>query len=162
MGRTVKQRTMRKSTAVLVQSSRHRARGDLFRYRCHQPRFGHVPGLDRQGGRFVVPNDRLHLGGSLRPRHDRRDRVGIPQRSDGRASPGRLIRLPSRASRRDRCSVAGGRRGPCEVYWKYINGYCADEIVRTNPMSNGQRAGVRTGGARQIGSPVELWKPAIS
>jgi hypothetical protein len=57
MERTVKQRTMRKSTAVSVQSLRHRARGDLFRYRRHQPRFGDVPGVDRQGARSVVPND---------------------------------------------------------------------------------------------------------
>jgi hypothetical protein len=29
-------------------------------------------------------------------------------------------------------------------------------------MAGGQQPGERTGGARQIGSPVELWKPAIS
>jgi hypothetical protein len=162
MERTVKQRTMRKSTAVSVQSLRHRARGDLFRYRRHQPRFGDVPGVDRQGARSVVPNDRLHLGGPLRPRHDRSDRVGIPQRSDGRGSPGPLIRLPSRASRRDRSMMAAGRRGPCDVCWKYIDGYSADEIARRKQTAGSQQPGERTGGARQIGSPVELWKPAIS
>jgi hypothetical protein len=29
-------------------------------------------------------------------------------------------------------------------------------------MAGGQQTGERTGGARQIGSPVKLWKPAIS
>jgi hypothetical protein len=29
-------------------------------------------------------------------------------------------------------------------------------------MAGGQQAGERTGGARQIGSSVKLWKPAIS
>jgi hypothetical protein len=29
-------------------------------------------------------------------------------------------------------------------------------------MAGGQQVGERTGAARQIGSPVKLWKPAIS
>jgi hypothetical protein len=29
-------------------------------------------------------------------------------------------------------------------------------------MAGGQQAGERTGSARQIGSPVKLWKPVIS
>ena len=29
-------------------------------------------------------------------------------------------------------------------------------------MAGGQQAGERTGGARQIGSSVKLWKPATS
>jgi hypothetical protein len=29
-------------------------------------------------------------------------------------------------------------------------------------MAGGQQAGDRTGGATQLGSPVTLWKPAIS
>jgi hypothetical protein len=29
-------------------------------------------------------------------------------------------------------------------------------------MAGGKQAGERTGGARQIRSPVKLWKPAIS
>jgi hypothetical protein len=29
-------------------------------------------------------------------------------------------------------------------------------------MTGGQQAGERTGGGRQIGLPVKLWKPAIS
>ena len=29
-------------------------------------------------------------------------------------------------------------------------------------MAGGQHAGERTGGAKQIRSPVKLWKPAIS
>jgi hypothetical protein len=29
-------------------------------------------------------------------------------------------------------------------------------------MAGGQQTGERTGGVRQIGSPVKLWKPAIS
>ena len=29
-------------------------------------------------------------------------------------------------------------------------------------MAGGQQAGERTGGARQIGSPVKLWNPAIT
>jgi hypothetical protein len=37
-----------------------------------------------------------------------------------------------------------------------------DEIVRRSRMAGGQQAGERPGGARQIGSPVKLWKPAIS
>jgi hypothetical protein len=45
---------------------------------------------------------------------------------------------------------------------KHIDGDPADEIVRRNPMAGGQQAGECTGIARQIGSPVKLWKPAIS
>ena len=73
-----------------------------------------------------------------------------------------LFACRQRASRRDISLMAAGRRGPCEVYWKYIDGDPADEIVRRNPMTGGQQAGERTGGGRQIGSPVKLWKPAIS
>jgi hypothetical protein len=47
---------------------------------------------------------------------------------------------------------------PCE----HIDGDPADEIVRRKPMAGGQEAGVRTGGAGQIGSLVKLWKPATS
>jgi hypothetical protein len=45
---------------------------------------------------------------------------------------------------------------------KHIDGDPADEIVRRRPTVGGQQAGVRTGGATQLGSLVKLWKPAIS
>jgi len=45
---------------------------------------------------------------------------------------------------------------------KHIDGDPADEIMRRNPMAGGQQAGERTGIARQFGSLVKLWKPAIS
>jgi hypothetical protein len=45
---------------------------------------------------------------------------------------------------------------------KHIDGDPADEIMRRNPMAGGQQAGERTASARQIGSPVKSWKPAIS
>jgi hypothetical protein len=47
------------------------------------------------------------------------------------------------------------------VHAKPIDGDPADEIVRRKPMA-GLEAGERTDGARQIGSPVKPWKPAIS
>ena len=48
------------------------------------------------------------------------------------------------------------------AYAEHIDGDPADEIVRRKPMSDAHWAGERTGGARQIGSPVKPWKPAIS
>jgi hypothetical protein len=48
------------------------------------------------------------------------------------------------------------------AYAEHIDGDTADEIVRRKPMSDAHWAGERTGGARQIGSPVKPWKPAIS
>jgi hypothetical protein len=48
------------------------------------------------------------------------------------------------------------------VHAKPIDGDPADEIVRRKPMAGGLEAGERTDGARQIGSPVKPWKPAIS
>lgn len=45
---------------------------------------------------------------------------------------------------------------------KQIDGDAADEIVRRKPVAGGQQAGVRSGGATQLGSLAKLWKPAIS
>jgi hypothetical protein len=68
---------------------------DPFRYRRHQRGLDDVPGADRQGARSVEPNERLHLGDPRRPRHSRRDRVGVTRLSDGRASRDLLTRLRS-------------------------------------------------------------------
>jgi hypothetical protein len=48
------------------------------------------------------------------------------------------------------------------AYPKQINSDLVDEIVRRKPMAGGRQAGVRTGGATQPRSLVELWKPTIS
>jgi hypothetical protein len=45
---------------------------------------------------------------------------------------------------------------------EHADGDPADEIVMSNPMAGGRQAEERPGSARQIGSPVSLWKPAIS
>jgi hypothetical protein len=92
------------------------------------------------------------------------DRAGTPKRGAGNPSNSPVACRSSVATR-----LINEPRGAIDPGWqpggghaKHIDRDLADEIVRTKPMAGDPQAGVRTGGAAQISSPVKLWKPVIT